>query len=62
MILEHALTYKDKLSCEELNYLVRKAHTLGLSNRMIYNVFCQKEDEGIHIYFQVDELKEKNEK
>ncbi|MFO7745448.1 MAG: hypothetical protein R6V36_08695 [Psychroflexus sp.] len=59
MINEHAITYKDKLSCEDLNYLAKKANKLGKLGREIARVFCQEDDEGMHVYFEVEALKEK---
>jgi Holliday junction resolvase RusA-like endonuclease len=59
MITEHAITYKDKLSAEELNYIVKKANRLGQMKRAITRVFQQEDSEGTHIYFEAEGLKEK---
>lgn len=58
MVTEHAISYKDKLSVEDLNYLIKKANRLGLSNRSIIRVYQEEDDEGIHVYFSVDSMKE----
>lgn len=59
MINEHALTYKERLNQQDINYLVQKAHYLGTQNRKIARVFQQEDDEGIHVYFEVESMKEK---
>ena len=60
MINEHAITYKDKLTIEDLNYIIKKANTLGLSNRHLIRVSQEEDDEGTHLYFNVEGLKEKD--
>ncbi len=59
MINEHAITYKDKLTLEDLSYLIKKAHRLGLNSRQLLRVFQEEDEQGIHVYFTVEELKEK---
>ncbi len=59
MINEHAITYKDKLTLEDLSYLIKKAHRLGLNSRHLLRVFQEEDDEGMHVYFVVEELKER---
>jgi len=59
MIDEHAITYKDELSIEDLNYLVKKANLLGLSNRKVFSVYEEKRNGETHIYFAVEGMKEK---
>lgn len=51
MIHEHAVTAKDEINIEQLNYLVKKANKLGMNNRMIVNVTMEQDDEGKHYYF-----------
>ena len=58
MINEHAVTYKDKIALEDLDYIVKKANRLGLSNRQLSRVYKEEDADGIHIYFSVEGLKE----
>lgn len=58
MIEEHALEYKDKLSLEDLNYLIKKANRLGISGREIERVYRKESQDSLHIYFSADGLKE----
>lgn len=57
MINEHAITIKDKMTRDELTYMVKKANRLGLQNRQVLNVYSQDDNEGHHIYFETDALK-----
>ena len=57
MINEHALTVKGEITLEELNYLVKKANRLGMQNRAIVRVYAQEDNEGKHIYYEVEGLK-----
>jgi len=59
MINEHAITYKDTLSAEELDYLAKKANRLGLLNRQLVRAYQEEDSEGKHIYFSVERIKEK---
>lgn len=59
MINEHAITFKDKLSLEDLNYIIKKANRHGLNNRPILRVYQEEDDEGTHVYFGVNGLQEK---
>lgn len=56
MVNEHALTYKDILTVEDINYMTKKANRLGLSNRQLIRVYQQEDEEGTHVYFEVDNL------
>lgn len=56
MINEHAITIQNNCSIEDIDYLVRKANTIGKMNRKIHRIFCADTDEGSHIYFEVDDL------
>lgn len=58
MINEHAVTYKDKLNVEDLNYIITKANQLGLSHRHLTRVYQEEDREGTHVYFVVEGLKE----
>lgn len=59
MITEHAITYKDKLSADDISYIIKKANRLGLTGRQVARVYSQEDDEGTHIYFEVEGPKEK---
>lgn len=50
---EHAITYVDKVSMKDLQYLVKKANRLGKSGRDITRVYQQEDEEGVHVYFEV---------
>ena len=56
MINEHAITYKDILSVDQINYMAKKANRLGLSKRQLVRVYQQEDEEGTHVYFEVDNL------
>lgn len=57
MINEHAITAKDNLNLEQINYLVQKANFLGIKNRKILNVFTQEDNEGLHYYFETEPMR-----
>ena len=59
MVNEHALTVKGEITLEDLSYLVKKANSLGKKNRKIVRCFMQEDDEGKHIYFECENLKDK---
>lgn len=54
MIIEHAITVKDHISAQDLDYMVKKANTLGIKNRKIHRVFSNEDEEGKHYYYEVD--------
>lgn len=56
MIDEHALEVEFPISIEELNYLIKKANRLGMSNREISGVYEVKDGVRTHIYFRADGL------
>lgn len=58
MINEHAVTYKDKLSIEDLNLIIKKANILGMNKRQLMRVYQEEDDDGTHVYFAVEGLKE----
>lgn len=53
MLNEHAITYTEKISMKDLEYLVKKSNRLGKSGRDIVNVYQQEDAEGFHVYFEV---------
>jgi len=57
MINEHAITVKGEITLEDLDYMVKKANKLGSQHRMIARVYAQEDNEGKHIYFEVEALK-----
>ena len=57
MINEHAITVRGQITPEQLAYLVKKANKLGLHNRQILRVYSEEDDEGKHIYFEAEGLK-----
>jgi len=59
LINEHAITYKDKLTLEDLNYIIKKANRLGLNDRQLMSVHQEEDSEGTHVFFAVDSLKER---
>lgn len=58
MLHEHAITYKDKLSIGDLDYIVKKANKLGRNGREIVRVHEETDAEGTHVYFDVTGLHE----
>lgn len=57
MLNEHAITYKEKLSIRELDYIVKKACKIGHKGREVTRVHQDEDEEGIHIYFETQEIK-----
>jgi len=53
MIVEHALTYNNKLSASNIEYLTTKANRLGRIGKQLMRVYSQEDAEGTHIYFEV---------
>lgn len=53
MLHEHAITYHDKITIAELNYLICKANKLGKAGRDIFRVHEETDEEGTHVYFDV---------
>lgn len=58
MVNEHAITYHDKISMQDLEYLIKKANRLGKNIREIIGVFEKEDSDGIHIYFAVSSPRE----
>lgn len=53
MLNEHAITYRERITMADLDYLVKKANRLGKSGRDVIRVYQQEDNEGIHVYFEV---------
>lgn len=53
MLHEHAITYKEKISVADLDYMARKANKLGLAGREVIRVHEETDAEGTHVYFDV---------
>lgn len=53
MLHEHAITYKDRLSVADLDYIAKKANKLGRSGREVVRVHEERDAEGTHVYFDV---------
>lgn len=60
MVNEHVLTFEDALTSENLSYMAKKANQLGLKGRKIMRVYSQTDEEGTHIYYTVEAMKEKS--
>lgn len=54
---EHAITIREKCSISEISFLVKKANRMGKMNRDVHSIFSKDDDDGSHIYFEVDDLK-----
>lgn len=50
---EHAVTYRDKISMKDLEYLVKKANHLGKIDKEVGHVYQTEDSEGFHVYFEV---------
>lgn len=53
MITEHAVTYRENLSLEQLEYIIKKAVKLGANSKSVTRVYKDEDGEGIHLYFDV---------
>lgn len=53
---EHAITIREKCSIEEISFLVKKANRLGRMHRSVHAIFSKDDEEGSHIYFEVDDM------
>jgi hypothetical protein len=53
MMHEHAITYKDRLTIADLDYIIKKANKLGKSAKEIVRVHEETDDEGTHVYFDL---------
>lgn len=59
MIQEHAKTIQGEINLSDLEYMVKKAHRIGLSGRNLVRVYAEEDGEGKHIYFECESMKEK---
>lgn len=57
MLHQHAVTYKDRLSIADLDYIVKKANKIGKNDGEVVRVHEESDEEGIHVYFDVQGLK-----
>jgi hypothetical protein len=57
MLHEHAITYKDRLTMADLDYMIKKSNKLGRAGREIVRVHEESDAEGNHVYFDVTGLK-----
>lgn len=53
MRTEHAITSLKSIDLIDLAYLVKKANKLGRCGREVIRVFEEQDEEGHHVYFQV---------
>jgi len=58
MLHEHAITYKEKLSIADLDYIAKKANKLGRAGRQVLRVHQEIDEDGTHIYYDVTGLDE----
>ena len=58
MLHEHAVTYQDRLSIADLDYIVKKANKLGITCRQVLRVHEERDAEGTHVYFDVTGMNE----
>lgn len=58
MLHEHAVTYKDRLTIADLDYIVKKANKLGIVSRQVLRVHEESDAEGTHVYFDVTGMNE----
>ena len=58
MLKEHAISYKEKLTIHDLDYIVKKANSLGRKGRQVMRVSEETDSDGSHIYFDVTGLNE----
>lgn len=57
MVTEHALTYQEKLSVSNIEYITTKANRLGRIGKQLMRVYSQQDREGTHIYFELQNSK-----
>lgn len=53
MFHEHAITYQDRLSIADLDYIIKKANKLGRLGREVVRVHEESDAEGVHVYFDI---------
>lgn len=57
MLHEHAITYQDRLSVADLDYIAKKANKLGRCGREVVRVHEETDSEGTHVYYDVTGMK-----
>ena len=62
MLNEHAITYHERITVADLDYMVKKANRLGRSGREVMRVYQQEDADGIHVYFEVTGLSNERER
>lgn len=60
MITKHAITIQGDITVQHVSYMVKQANLIGISQRKIHRIYSQEDDEGIHIYFEVDGIEKKH--
>lgn len=60
MVTEHAITTRNPLTVEQIDYLAKKANNLGKKHRTLYRVYTIEDDEGTHYYFETQDMKKKH--
>lgn len=59
MVDEHVKTINTPIDITELDYIVKKANSLGESGRRIHKVYSKEDNQGKHIFFEVQSMKRK---
>ncbi len=62
MLHEHAVTFKERLTVANLDYLIKKANRLGLAGREVTRVYQQEDVDETELFFEVTELRNYNER
>jgi len=57
MLNEHAVTYKERLSISDLDYIIKKANRLGKNGKEVMRVYQQEDNEGFHVYYEIQSVK-----
>lgn len=52
---EHAITYKDELQIVDLEYVIKKANRLGKIHADVVGVNVERDAEGFHLFFSVND-------
>ncbi len=56
MLHEHAITYRDRLSVPELEYIIKKSNRLMRVGREVIGISEETDSEGTHVYFDVTNM------
>lgn len=59
-IEEHAITYKEHPTKDQLEYLITKANRLGTNGRTIKTIHIDNKENAKDLYFIVEDLKPKH--